>query len=103
MGISEHNIKIYIIRVIKSRRPRQAGHVARMGESRGAYRVLVGKPERKKTLEDRGVDERKILKKILEKWDGAWTGSIWLTGTGGGSCERGDEPSGSIKCGEFLE
>ena len=34
-----------IVRVIKSRRMRRAGHVARMGEGRGVYRVLVGKPE----------------------------------------------------------
>ena len=34
-----------IIQVIKSRRMRWAGHVARMGERRGVYRVLVGKPE----------------------------------------------------------
>ena len=34
-----------IVRVIKSKRMRWAGHVARMGERRGAYRVLVGKPE----------------------------------------------------------
>ena len=34
---------------IKSRRMRWAGHVARMGERRGVYRVLVGKPEGKKT------------------------------------------------------
>jgi len=34
-----------IVRVIKSRRMRWAGHVARMGEKRVAYRVLVGKPE----------------------------------------------------------
>jgi len=34
-----------IVRVIKSRRMRWAGHVARMGEKRGAYRVLVGKQE----------------------------------------------------------
>jgi hypothetical protein len=34
-----------IIRVIKSRRMRWAGHVARMGEKRGAYRILVGRPE----------------------------------------------------------
>jgi hypothetical protein len=33
-----------IVRVIKSRRMRWAGHVARMGEERGVYRVLVGKP-----------------------------------------------------------
>ena len=37
---SSHNI----VRVIKSRRMRWAGHVARMGEGRGVYRVLVGKP-----------------------------------------------------------
>jgi len=39
-----------ILRVIKSRRMRWAGHVARMGEGRGVYTVLVGKPERKKPL-----------------------------------------------------
>jgi len=37
-----------IVRVIKSRRMRWAGHVARMGEERGVYRVLVGKPEGKR-------------------------------------------------------
>jgi hypothetical protein len=36
-----------IIRVIKSRRMRWAGHVARMGETRNVYRILVGKPEGK--------------------------------------------------------
>jgi hypothetical protein len=39
-----------IVRVIKSRRMRWAGHVARMGEGRGAYRVLVGRPEGKRPL-----------------------------------------------------
>ena len=39
-----------IVRVIKSRRMRWAGHVARMGEERGEYRVLVGKPEGKRPL-----------------------------------------------------
>jgi hypothetical protein len=34
-----------IFRVIKSKRMRWAGHVAHMGEKRGVYRVLVGKPE----------------------------------------------------------
>jgi hypothetical protein len=34
-----------LIRVIKSRRMRWAGHVARMREGRGAYRILVGRPE----------------------------------------------------------
>jgi len=37
-----------IVRVIKSRRMRWAGHVARMGEEMGAYRFLVGKPEGKR-------------------------------------------------------
>jgi hypothetical protein len=40
-----------IVRVIKSRRIRWAGHVARMVEGTGAYRVLVGKPEGKRPLE----------------------------------------------------
>ena len=39
-----------ILRVIKSRRMRYAGHVARMGEKRDVYRVLVGKPEGKRPL-----------------------------------------------------
>jgi hypothetical protein len=34
-----------VIRVIKSRRMRWAGHVARMGEGRGTYTILVGRPE----------------------------------------------------------
>jgi hypothetical protein len=39
-----------IIRMIKSRRMRLAGHVGRMGETRNAYRILVGKPEGKRPL-----------------------------------------------------
>jgi len=39
-----------IMRVIKSRRMKWAGHVARMGDGRGVYRVLVEKPERKRPL-----------------------------------------------------
>jgi hypothetical protein len=52
-----HNKELYalnsspnIIRVIRSRRLRWAGHVARMGERRGAYRALVGKPEGRRPL-----------------------------------------------------
>jgi hypothetical protein len=53
-----HNEELYdlycspnIVRVIKSRRMRWAGHVARLGEKRRVYRILVGKPERKSPLE----------------------------------------------------
>ena len=39
-----------IVRMLKSRRMRWAGHVARMGDGRGVHRVLVGKPEGKRLL-----------------------------------------------------
>ena len=57
-----------------------------MGEGKGVYRVLVGKPERKTPLGKPGVDGRIILRWILRKWGvGAWTGSSWLRiVTGGG-------------------
>ena len=75
-----------IVRVIKSRRMRWAGHVARMGEERGAYRVLVGKPDGKRPLgraRRRWVDN---IGWISRRWDvGMWTGLGWpRTGTGGG-------------------
>ena len=75
-----------IVRVIKSRRMRWPGRVARMGEGKGVYRVLVGKPEGGDHLEDQGVDGSVILRRIFKKWDvGVWTGSSWLrVGTGGG-------------------
>ena len=52
-----------IVRVIKWREMRWAGHVARMGEEMGVYRVLVGKPEGRGTLERprrRWVDNNKM-------------------------------------------
>jgi hypothetical protein len=52
-----HNEKLHglysspsIIRVIKARRMRWAGHVAHMGEVRGAYNILVGKPEGRRPM-----------------------------------------------------
>jgi len=50
-------------------------------------------------LGDPGLDGRIILKWSFRKWDvGVWTGSSCLrTGTGGGFCECGNEPSGFIK------
>ena len=63
---------------------RWAGHVARMGERRGIYRVLLGKPEGKRQL---GKARRRLednIKMDLQEV-GVWTGSSWLRiGTGGG-------------------
>jgi hypothetical protein len=57
-----------------------------MGERRGAYRVLVGKPEGRNHWGNTGVDGRIILRRIFGKWDrGVWIGLGWLRiGTGGG-------------------
>jgi hypothetical protein len=52
-----------IVRVIKARRMRWAGHVARMGEVRDAYNILVGRPERRRPLgrpRHRWVDNIKL-------------------------------------------
>jgi hypothetical protein len=54
-----------IIREMKLRRMRSAGHVARMGEKRNAYRILVGKPEKRDHKEDQDVDGWLVLKWII--------------------------------------
>ena len=58
-----------IVRVIKSRRMRWAGHVARMGEERGVYRVLVVNLRERDHCGDLGVDGKIILRWIFRKWD----------------------------------
>ena len=52
MELNDLYSSLNIARVIKSRRMRWVGHVARMGEERVVYRVLVGKPEGKRSLSD---------------------------------------------------
>jgi hypothetical protein len=54
-----------IVKVIKSRRVRWAGHVAHMGEGIGVYRVLVGRPECKRYWKDLGVGGRITLRWTL--------------------------------------
>jgi hypothetical protein len=75
-----------IIRVIRSRRMRWAGYVARMGEGRGAYRILVGRPEGTRLLgRPRRRWEDNIKMDLQEVGWGAWTGLIWhRIGKGGG-------------------
>jgi hypothetical protein len=73
-----------IIRVIESRLLRWAGHVACMGERRGAYRTLVGKPEGRRPLERPRHRWEDNIKMDLQKGWGAQTGLIWFRiGTGG--------------------
>ena len=74
-----------IVRVIKSRRIRWAGHVARMGERRGVYRVWWGNLRERYHLGDPGLDGKIIIRLILRKWRvGKWTVSKLLRiGTGG--------------------
>ena len=57
-----------IVRVIKSRRMRWAGHVARMGDGRGVYRVWWGNPRGRDRWGDPGVDGR-ILRWTFRRWD----------------------------------
>jgi hypothetical protein len=84
---------------------RWAGHVARMGKGRGVYGVLVGKPEGKRPLG-----------RPWRRWEDNIKANLRVVGCGGmdwielaqdrdvaGTCDCGNEPSGSIKCGEFLD
>jgi hypothetical protein len=61
-----------ITRVIESRRMRWAGHVARMGDIRNAYNILVGKPERKIPIGKTGVDGKMLLEWILRSEGVDW-------------------------------
>jgi hypothetical protein len=56
-----------IIRMIKSRRMRRARHAARIGKTRNAYRILIGKPEGKRQLGRPSVGGCTILKWIFER------------------------------------
>ena len=94
------------MRVTKSRIMRWAGHVARMGERRYSYRVLVGKPEGKRPLGrprrrwkgNIKIDPQKVECGVygLDRF-GSGQGQV------AGTCECGNKPSGFVKCGEFLD
>jgi hypothetical protein len=62
--------------MIKSRRMRSAGHVARMGERRNAYRILVGKPEGRRPL---GRPRRMWVDNIkIDLREIGWDGMEWI-------------------------
>jgi hypothetical protein len=65
-----------IVRVVKSRRMRWAGHVARMGEGRVVHRILVGKPERKSTLGRQRRRWENNIKRDLQEGEGG--GGDWM-------------------------
>jgi hypothetical protein len=91
-----------IIRQVKSKRTRWAGYVARTGEERKVYRILVGKPEGNRPL---GRSRRRLEDGI--RMESEWILRVGLGGGGGldsassghgpvaGCCECCDEPSGS--------
>jgi hypothetical protein len=65
-----------IIRLIKSRRMRWVVHVARMGQTRNAYRILVGKPEGKRRL---GRRRRRWVDNIkMDLRETGWDGMDWI-------------------------
>ena len=94
------------MRLIKSRIMRWMGHVTRMGEWRGVYRVLVGRPEGKRPLgrprrrwEDNiKMDLQEVECRVMDRIELAQDKDKVA-----GTCECGNELSGSIKCGEFLD
>ena len=79
---------------------RWAGHVARMGEERGAYGVLVGKPEgkrlpgrpRRRWVDNIRMDLQEVVCGYVD-----WIGLLPGQGQVADACERGNEPLGSIK------
>jgi hypothetical protein len=67
---------MYYIRIIKSRRMRWAGHVARMGEKKNAYRLLVGKPQGKRPL---GRPRRRWVDNIrMDFGEVGWSDVDWI-------------------------
>jgi len=62
----ENYVRSCIICLPIRRRMRQVGHVVRLGDKKNGYRILVGKTDGKKTLEQAGVDGR-INQRVLER------------------------------------
>jgi hypothetical protein len=84
-----HNEESYdsspsIVLVIKSRRIRWADMWHVWGGEKRCYKVLVGNLKERRHLKSLGVDWRIVSKWIFKRWEGVWTGLIWLRiGRGG--------------------
>ena len=80
---------------------RLAGHVARMGKERGMYRVLVVKQDGRRPLVR---PRRRWVDNIRMDLQEVGCGCIdWIERQLADACECGNEPSGSLKIGEFLD
>jgi hypothetical protein len=95
---------MYILRT-KQKSLGWAGHVACIGVDIGAYKVVVAKPKERRALE-RSMRRREDNIK-MDLTDVGWKYGPDRSGSGqkqlAVSCENDNEPSGSIKCGEFFE
>jgi hypothetical protein len=95
-----------IIRIIKGRTIRWAGHIARLGEKRDAYRLFVGKPEGRRTLRRprrRWLDNIRVDLVEVRWGDVDWTGLAQDRDRWRALVNSGIELSGSIKCWESME
>ena len=94
-----------IVRVVKSRRIRWAGHVARMGEGERCTGFWWVNLRERDHWGDPDADGRIILRWIFRKWEGVLrTGWSWIRiGTGGGHLWVRWWTFGFQKCGEFLD
>jgi hypothetical protein len=91
--------------MIKSKRLRWAKQLARTGEGRGAYRILVEKPEEMRRPE---TPRRRLEYNIkMDLREVGWEHGLDRSGSGqgqlAGSCKCGNELYGFVKCGEFLD
>jgi len=87
-----------VVRVIKSRKMRWVGRVACMGRGEVHTGFWWGNLRERGHLDDSGVDGTIILRWIFRKWDVEWNELDQVAGT----CECENDPSGSIKCGNYL-
>jgi hypothetical protein len=85
-GFMKHSVYTHICTYIyknQSRRMRCPGTVARMGDVRSAYSVLVGRSGGQRPFGRRRWEDN--IKIDLQYWEGSWIGLVWLRiGTGGG-------------------